>query len=249
MRLTDYPLYAFAIALLVFWASAKLGARFAHRIEGVRDDFDTVMTATLTLLGLIVGFTFSMAVGRYDQRKNLEEEEANAIGTEYVRAQLLPTSDGETVRGLLRQYLDQRISFYQTRDGDTLEQIDGAIMRQHEKLWASVRGASLANPTPVMALVVSGMNDVLNSQGYTQAAWLNRIPGSAWTLLGLIAVCGNVMVGLSLRSARSKEFLIMMLPFIVSVSLLLIADIDSPRGGLIHVEPENLINLAKSLRA
>lgn len=247
-RLTDYPLFTFAAALIVLWASAKFGAKFAHRIEDVRDDFSTIMTATLTLLGLIVGFTFSMAVGRYDQRMDSEEEEANAIGTEYVRADLLPASDSQNVRRLLEQYLDQRISFYRTRDRDALQQINTTTAHLQGKLWASVKETSLANPTPVTALVASGMNDVLNSQGYTQAAWSNRIPRAAWMLLCLIAICSNVLVGMSLRSARSKGLLIAVLPLIVSVSLLLIADIDSPRGGLIHVEPENLLSLAQSLR-
>ena len=61
--------------------------------EEERADFGVVLSATLTLLGLLIGFSFSMAVSRYDQRKNLEEAEANAIGTEYVRADLLPTGD------------------------------------------------------------------------------------------------------------------------------------------------------------
>jgi hypothetical protein len=66
--------------------------------EDIREDFGVIQTATLTLLGLIIGFTFSMAVGRYEQRKNYEEAEANAIGTEYVRADLLPGADAARVR-------------------------------------------------------------------------------------------------------------------------------------------------------
>jgi len=248
LRLTDYPLVTFTMALLALWASAQLGARFARNIEDVREDFNTILGATLTLLGLVVGFTFSMAVGRYDQRKNLEEEEANAIGTEYVRTDFLPASESENVRRLLRQYLDQRIAYYETRDRETLRQIDIATAQLQNKLWASVKGTALANPTPVTALTVSGMNDVLNSQGYSQAGWSNRIPRAAWTLLVLISICSNVMVGLSMRSARSRRLLTIVLPLIVSVSLLLIADIDSPRRGLIYVEPVNLISLAQALR-
>ena len=64
----------------------------------MREDFGFILAATLTLLGLIIGFSFSMATSRYDQRKNYEEAEANAIGTEYVRADLLPAADAATVR-------------------------------------------------------------------------------------------------------------------------------------------------------
>lgn len=69
--------------------------------------------ATLTLLGLVIGFVFSTAINRYDQRKNYEEAEANAIGTEFVRANLLPTADGAKVQELLKKYLVQRVLFYQ----------------------------------------------------------------------------------------------------------------------------------------
>ena len=78
--------------------------------------FSVVQAATLTLLGLIIGFSFSMAISRYDQRKNYEEAEANAIGTEYVRADLLPAGDAAAVRAKLRKYPDLRIEFYRTRN-------------------------------------------------------------------------------------------------------------------------------------
>ena len=91
--------------------------------------------------------------------------------------------------------------------------------------------------TPVIALVVAGMNDVLNSQGYTQAAWWNRIPVAAWGLLDLIAVCCNLLVGYGAHGAGDKGRPASVLPLVVSISFLLIADIDSPRDGLIHVAP------------
>ena len=112
----------------LFWASARISARGsgrhgpAHRQD--RADFGVVLGATLTLLGLLIGFSFSMAVSRYDQRKNFEEAEANAIGTEYVRADLLPAGDAAEVRKLLKKYLDQRMLFYTTRDPQTLAKIN-----------------------------------------------------------------------------------------------------------------------------
>jgi ABC-type branched-subunit amino acid transport system permease subunit len=98
-----------------------------------------------------------------------------------------------------------------------------------------------------MALVLSGMNDVLNSQGYTQAAWRNRIPIAAWALMGAIAICCNVLIGYGARRRDWHIFLI--LPIAVSLAFFLIADIDSPRGGSIHVAPQNLISLSESLPA
>src|SRR5258708_11266053 len=112
-NVTDYPVLVFALSFFTLWLSAQIGASVLRRRqslgEGVREDFGVILAATLTLLGLIIGFSFSMAVNRYDQRKNLEEAEANAIGTEYVRADLLPPADAARVRALLRSYVDQRV--------------------------------------------------------------------------------------------------------------------------------------------
>ncbi|MGA9567741.1 MAG: hypothetical protein WBS19_19610 [Candidatus Korobacteraceae bacterium] len=217
--------------------------------EEERDDFGLVEGATLTLLGLIIGFSFSMATTRYDQRKNYEEAEANAIGTEYVRVDLLPKGDAATIRKQLHRYTELRIGFYRTRRPDELDRINTETAALQTKMWEAVEAPSLAQPTPIAALAVAGMNDVLNSQGYTQAAWWNRIPSSAWALMIAIAMAGNFLVGYGARGARTKGFLLIVLPLVVAISFLLIADIDSPRGGFIHVVPQNLQSVLQSLPA
>jgi len=101
----DHPRIFFLVSFCVLWISAQAGAYWRRRrvlTEEQREDFGVIEAATLTLLGLIIGFSFSMAVSRYDLRKTYEEAEANAIGTEYVRADLLPPTDGAKVRELLR---------------------------------------------------------------------------------------------------------------------------------------------------
>ena len=116
IRIVDSPFIVFLVALFAQWGAAYIGDLFRKTVRPVekveREDFDTVLTATLTLLALIIGFSFSMAVSRYDQRKNYEEAEANAIGTEYERAELLPAEDAMKVRDLLSRYVDRRILFY-----------------------------------------------------------------------------------------------------------------------------------------
>src|SRR5208337_2903147 len=164
---TDNPLFVFALSFVALWFSAWIGWSFLKRLRALdaelRDDFGFILAATLTLLGLIIGFSFSMATSRYDQRKNYEEAEANAIGTEYVRADLLPATDAATVHALLRKYLDDRVLFYMAGDGQELQQINARTTQLQTELWSAIRAPAVAQPTPVMALVVSGMNDVLNS--------------------------------------------------------------------------------------
>src|SRR6516164_9534401 len=249
IRIIDHPSIVFLISLFVQWCAAYTGdvfRRWRPIGKNEREDLSTVLTATLTLLALIISFSFSMAVSRYDQRKNYEEAEANAIGTEYARADLLPTDDGTKVRELLRQYVNQRISFYHG-DAPQISEAASEAQKLQAELWSRVVQAAAARSTPVVALAVSGMNDVLNSQGYTQAAWWNRIPIAAWGLMVAIAICCNLLIGYGALHAEAKSVRLIVLPLVVSISFLLIADIDSPRSGIIHVNPQNLLSLAQSM--
>ena len=244
------PMVSFLPIILCLWLATQLGVYLRRRRplkDNERDDFGVIQAATLTLLALIIGFSFSMAISRYDLRKTYEEAEANAIGTEWVRAGLLPAPDAAKVRSQLRRYTDLRIAFYRTRDEQELQQINNDTSNLQNEMWAAVQTPAQSQPTPVMALAVSGMNDVLNSQGYTQAAWWNRIPTSAWGLLIITAICCHVLVGYGARGEKMSASLLIVLPLVISISFLLIADIDAPRRGLIRVKPQNLMALADSL--
>ena len=256
----NHPLYfslsTLAVMALSAWIGNALRGQRAMK-QDERNDFDVIQAATLTLLGLIIGFSFSMATSRYDLRKNYEEEEANAIGTEYVRADLLPALEAATVRSELAKYLTLRIDFYEAClrtaghvapcDSSKLARINTETATLQTELWNAVKAPAMAQPDTIRALVVSGMNDVLNRQGYTQAAWWNRIPISAWGLMVGLAVCANVLVGYGIRSERVRHSVLFVMPLVIAISFLLIADIDSPRGGFIHVVPQNLMSLAESI--
>jgi hypothetical protein len=245
------PFFIFAVSFVAMWLAGRIGARLRKKrlnLESdLRQDLDLVVTANLTLLALIIGFSFSMAISRYDQRKSYEEAEANAIGTEYLRAGLLPGSDTAKVRLLLKDYLDQRIAFYLTRDDEKIRQVNAKTAQVQTQLWSAVQSLAATQSTPVMALVLSGMNDVLNSQGYTQAAWWNRIPTEAWVLMVVIAMCGNLLVSYTRHRINQGGLQFLVLPLILSIAFFLIADIDSPRRGVVRVRPQNLISLVESL--
>ncbi len=246
-----HPILFFGLLFAGLWSSVKLGIFLRKRMpdfdQDAREDFTVVQGATLTLLGLIIGFSFSMAISRYDQRKNYEEEEANAIGTEFLRVEMLPAAETAKIQELLKRYLDQRIAFYKVRSASGLEQINRNTAGLQAELWSVTRDATKGQPTAMSALVVSGMNDVLNSQGYTQAAWWNQIPLAAWALMVAIAVFGTLLIGVGAH--RANVFLTLALPLVISVAFFLIADLDSPRRGLIRTRPLNLISLSGSLKS
>jgi FtsH-binding integral membrane protein len=252
-QIIRHPAVLFVLLLILLTVGIALGAFWLRRMRPLRsegrDDFNIIQGATLTLLALLIGFTLSMAVGRYDQRKNFEEEEANAIGTEYLRAELIEAPEPTArLKALLVHYLDLRILNYRTRDRRQLAEIGRKTVVIQDEMWEIVRATARDKPNPIIALVVAGMNDVINSQGYAEAAWRNRIPVSAWGLMIAIAFFATFMQGYGARTETSKALLMLVLPLTVSLSLALIADIDSPRGGLIRVNPLNLMSLAEYLR-
>jgi hypothetical protein len=130
--LVDHPVAFFVTTLTLLIVSARVGVAaraHGHTLTSTdRAEFDLVRNAMFTLLGLMVGFAISMAVSRYDLRKSYEEAEANAIGTEYLRLDLMPPATTTAARALLRTYVDERIAFYRDRDPNREEKTDAATM-------------------------------------------------------------------------------------------------------------------------
>ena len=251
MTLVDTPGVLAVVAFVGMSCAALLGISLRRLKKKSEADeaaqFGMIVGAALTLLGLLIGFSYSMAVSRYDQRKNLEEEEANAIGTEYLRAGLLSAAEAARVRGQLKSYLDERVLFYVARDEQRLQQINASSTLISADLWSVVQDAAIAKPGANTALATAGMNTVLNSSGYTQAAWWNRIPIVAWGLMLIIGICCNLLIGYSSPHPEIKvQAVFFILPALVAVSFYLIAELDSPRDGFIRVQPVNLLSLLHS---
>jgi hypothetical protein len=139
--LLDYPALVFIVAFVVLWSATQVGAIWLRKERALEAEHDghygMIVGATLTLLSLIIGFSFSMAVGRYDQRKQAEAVEANTIGTEFLRAQLLPEADATKVRALLKRYLDELL--IQARLGKM--ETEAAYLRERETLEAKITAA------------------------------------------------------------------------------------------------------------
>jgi hypothetical protein len=246
------PTLVFGLSLLVLGASAWIGtthlSRYRKLEDDARHDRSIILTATLTLFGLVVGFTFSMAVERYNERKNYESAESNSIGTEYLRTDLLPADQGNRIRALLKSYLDQRILSYDTPDESKLREVSAQTDHLQADLWSAIQAPAIANPNPVVALAVSGMNDVFNSRGDTLGANRNRIPTAAWFLMAVIGIFCNLLVGWGFHSLKGAGMLLAVLPIVSAVAFMLIADIDTPRHGIIRIHPQNLVSLEQSIR-
>ena len=152
------------------------------------------------------------------------------------------------MRAQLKKYLDLRIVFYQTRNKGELQRVDAETAQLQNEMWSAVQNPAVAQPSPVVALGASGMNDVLNSRIHSSSMVESYSNERAWSLMIAIAIACNALIGYGGRNTGAKSGLLSVLPLVVSISFLLIADIDSPRGGFIHIAPQNLVSLAQSLQ-
>ena len=241
----------FLASFLFLGLGAQLGIWMCRRVktpmEGV-EDFRMILGATLSMLGLLIGFTLSMSINGFNNRQMGEEEEAAAINAAYIRADLLPAEDSAKIRPLLINYLEKRLQFYTTRDPHKQEDIRSQTLGLHNQLWAAISAVANARQTPVIALAVTGINDVLSTQKRTQANWRHQVPLAAWLLLGAVAVCCNMMVGYNAQGLRRRVGLLLILPLVISMSFMMIADIDAPGRGIIKVKPANLQYLYSTIK-
>jgi hypothetical protein len=249
MNLLIFPFITFAAWFLVLLGLVWIGAYVSKRARGrtghSRVGFTTLRGALLTLLGSVIGFSFSLAILHYEERKHREQGEADAIRNEYMRANLLPSEDAAKIRHILQRYLEQRILFYTQVNVHVLAQISEETTELQNQLRSAVHTAAAEHDNPTYAAVVAGVNNVFRSQDLAQIAWRNSIPVGAWaTMIGMAIGC-SVLMGYGSRIPRPRAFYI--IPVGVSIAFFLIAVLDSPRQGGIRVHPQNLINISQSL--
>ncbi len=243
------------VTSVVLLTSAELGFRFGLRLHRVNDEarkgqIGGIQGAMLGLLGLLLGFTFAMAVGRYDARRALVLSEANAIGTTYLRADLLPEPRQEPVRTLLRRYVDMRLDFYAAGDDNPrqLEAERKAARVQHE-LWTHAVAAGREAPSPIVPMFIQALNETIDLDAMRLNALRNHVPGAVWLLVLAVAACGCCASGYSAgASGAHNGFTNFILPMLIAVAITLIADLDRPRGGLIGISQRPLLDLKESLQ-
>jgi hypothetical protein len=228
----------------------RLGHRGKHTPDGTKSPISAVEGGILGVLGLLLGFTMSMAVTRFESRKELVLEEANAIGTAHLRTQLLPTAEGKEIADLLRAYTNVRVP---PEDGrDIYEQITIARQksaRLQDAFWQRAVAYGQEDPNPVRAgLLLQSLNEVIDLDAARWMAFQNHVPETVIYVIAVVGLLATTVVGYSFGLGGLRQlFSICMLSLAVTLVLAVIIDLDRPHEGFIRVSQQPLLDLQKQL--
>jgi uncharacterized membrane protein YtjA (UPF0391 family) len=243
------------IVLVAMIAALEIGFVGARRKNKLRDDahksqLSAVQGSLLGLLALLLGFTFSLSLQRYDDRSKAVIDEANAIGTTWLRAQMLTPEVRDDAMRNLREYVDLRVRAAKvTLDHDDERQsLIAEAGRMHTTLWNLARKAVTIDDRPVTSgLFVQALNELIDAYGRRDAALNRHVPEPVLYLLFLTFVLVSGIVGYTSGASGSRPpapALIMVVLIVLLVFLII--DLDRPRRGLIEVSQHSLIELQQS---
>jgi hypothetical protein len=245
----------FAVLLVVLLLAVEVGYRVGLRVRHRLDDHAVTQVmaiegGVLGLLALLLAFTFSMAIERYEARRELVVKEANAIGTAALRGPLLSEPAATEVAQLFREYVDARLALF---DGDVeVNRRQSALVttdRVQVALWSrALDGVRNAGPALGPALFLSSLNDLIDVHGDRLEAENNHVPEIVLRLEFLVAIFATGLVGYgSGTGGQRNPISTTALAMLIACVLLVIVDLDRPRRGLIRVSQQPMRELQKSL--
>lgn len=237
-----------AFIFLTYEIGYQIGKYVLLHYEQIVDTTQGPMVSgILVTLAFVLAFSFSMAASRFNAKQQLVLLDANAISTAYLRADLLAPPYKSEVKRLLREYVDMRLL---ALEKDQLEIALTRSLEIHKLLWSQVTSAAEQDPSPLSALMVQSINQIIDiHEKRVTIALRERIPGSIWFTLYAITAFAMMTMG-SQSGLVKKRRLIQVIPTVLAYSALitLVADLDRPSEvGTIRVSQEALIALQKSI--
>lgn len=244
----------FLVVTLLLLLLAEAGFRFGSASRG-RDSklaeghSGTVQGAVLGMLGLLLGFTFAMSVQRLDNRRALTVDEANAIGTTWLRTDFVKEPLRTEARDLLRRYTEIRLEADHFDDGQDFSKLLMESTNIQNRLWEIARQTAAEKPDDISATFVETLNDTIDLQSTRMAARRNHVPPAVWLLLLVVAGCGSWASGYGSGAGGHRSlFSQIVFPVLIGVVITLIADLDRPRRGLIGISQAPMRELLESMK-
>lgn len=246
-----------AIGIVMFAAMVGLvvlgrgvTARHPERVEGLTTDgAATVETSLLALFGLLVAFSFSGSETRLDARRTLAVEEANAIGTAYLRLDLLPEAYRPELKSLFRQYVDARVSYYHDlRSPEAAHRTRGRFQELQGKIWALAIEANRHADPNVKLLIVPSLNEMFDITLTREAALFRHMPMAILLMLAVLAFACSFMLGRSMAKPGGMSRLhALAFAGTIAATTFVILNLEFPRMGFLHLE--RLDTLLSQVRA
>lgn len=257
--LYEFPVWVTALCVAVlFLVALEAGFRvgFWRRKDGAAlpedEGSDIALTSMLALLGLVLAFTYSFALSRADARKQAIINEANAIGTAFLRADLAPEPSRTELRVALRDYAQSRVA-HQATTG-TRANLQKTLARSLEiqsELWPlTSRMVKGGYSGPISALIVQSINEVIDMHTVRYAVSQDRLPGAVFGMMLFIAAASLFITGFSASTqGRFKRWRLVFLSLVLAAVITVITDFDRGRSGLVRLSQQSIIDLIQDMNA
>lgn len=235
-------------------AATEVGYRLGRKVEArvpenTKSQISTVEAAVLGVLALLLGFTMSMAVSRFDGRRQLTLEEADALGTACLRVQLVPAPAGPEIASLLRQYINIRVQYGTVgNDPARLNSLHTQTEQSQTELWTRIVPYAQQDANPVRSgLLLQSLNEAFDLETARWTAFQNHVPESVIYINAVLGLLSAMLVGYTFGvNGRRNVFSMCLLALSITLVLAVIIDLDRPRSGFIRGSQQPMIDLQHS---
>ncbi|WP_413586749.1 hypothetical protein [Bdellovibrio sp. HCB274] len=235
------------VALLMI--AVFIGTKFGRKFGNPDANYAVLPTSILGLLALLLGFTFSMSVSRFEDRQKLVLSEANAIGTAYLRTDFLPAPHAQNIKTYFKEYIDVRLKVLD--DYSTAEEnrrVGQETARLQSLIWNETVAAANVKITPLSPSFVTALNEVIDLSAQWDFVLNNTVPELIYFIIIFVAVFGVFFLGfMNGSTGTSHRYGILALAFLFSLVIALIQDLDRPRRGAVTVNQGSLLELKKQV--
>ncbi len=251
IAIAAYGLVHLAVAMFVILFAAsefayRLGRRTATRrepTESMRSSVGFITGGMLGLFAFLMGITFSLSSARYDLRRQSVLDEANAIGTAWLRAGMVGGQEGADIQRVLRDYTALRIEFVKADADPAQEQrVIAQTNTMQTQIWSLAVRVAERTPTPITTIFMTSLNDMFDLATTNRRNFDRGVPGYVLRLVFIVAVLSVGAMGYQFGINRNRQIIVSALLLVTwTMTIVLVIDIDSPRAGGVRVDPSPLI--------